>query len=331
MLLVGDIGGTKTLLATFRADAAGLTLVRRESYSSGAHRSLEEIIARYRASLPGEAFEACCFGVAGPIREGRCKVTNLPWEMDEASLAVACGAKRGKLLNDLEAMAYGMLFVQPHKLLSLNAGTTVRGGHCAVIAAGTGLGEAFLTWDGEQYHPMASEGGHTDFGPRNDLEIDLLKFLQARYGSHVSYERILSGAGFHDLFQFLRSTGQYVPTDELLRRLESEEPQPVISELGLAGRDPLCAKTVDLFCEIYGAEAGNLALKCVGLGGVFLGGGIGPRLQAAMTGGAFLRGFCDKGRFSNHMRTLPVRMTLDPETPLLGAANYALRLSLLGA
>lgn len=330
MLLVGDIGGTKTLLETWAAEPGGRVVpARQQSFPSGGFRSLEEIIAQYREAAPRETFEACCFGVAGPIREGRCKVTNLPWEMEEASLAAACGAARAKLLNDLEAMAYGMLFVAPDKFVTLNPVTPVRGGHCAVIAAGTGLGEAFLAWDGMAYHPMASEGGHADFAPRNDLEIGLWRFLQAKFGPHVSYERILSGAGFYDLFLYLQSTGQFDGTDELSRRLETEEPQPVISELGLSGRDPLCAKTVDLFCEIYGAEAGNLALKCVGLGGVFIGGGIGPRLRSAMSGGAFLRGFLDKGRFSNHLRSVPVRMTLDPQTPLLGAANYALRLSLI--
>ena len=330
MLLVGDIGGTKTLLETWAAEPGGRVVpVRQQSFPSGEYRSLEEIIARYRTAAPGEKFEACCFGVAGPIREGRCKVTNLPWEMEEASLAAACGAGRVKLLNDLEAMAYGMLFVAADKFVTLNEAASVRGGHCAVIAAGTGLGEAFLAWDGVAYHPMASEGGHADFGPRTELEIGLWRFLQGKYGSHVSYERILSGAGFYDLFLFLRSTGEFRETEELTRRLEQGEPQPVISELGLAGRDPLCAKTVELFCEIYGAEAGNLALKCVGLGGVFIGGGIGPRLRSAMTGGAFLRGFLDKGRFSNHLRSVPVRMSLDPQTPLLGAANYALRLSLI--
>jgi glucokinase len=330
MLLVGDIGGTKTLLETWAAGPDGkIAPVRQQSFPSAAHASLEEIIARYRATAPHEKFEACCFGVAGPIREGRCKVTNLPWEMEEANLAAACGASRAKLLNDLEAMAYGMLYVSPDKFVTLNAARAIPGGHCAVLAAGTGLGQAFLAWDGRAYNPVASEGGHADFAPRSELEVGLWRFLQGKYGSHVSYERILSGTGFHDLFLFLKSTGEFPATDELARRLESGEPQPVISELGLSGRDPLCAKTVDLFCEIYGAEAGNLALKCVGLGGVFVGGGIGPRLRSAMTGGAFLRGFLDKGRFSNHLRSVPVRMTLDPQTPLLGAAHYAFRLSLV--
>lgn len=330
MLLVGDIGGTKSLLETWAAEPGGrIAPVRQHSFPSAAHGSLEEIIARYRAMAPNETFEACCFGVAGPIREGRCKVTNLPWEMEEARLAAACGAARAKLLNDLEAMAYGMLSVAPDKFVTLNEARAVPGGHCAVLAAGTGLGEAFLAWDGRAYNPVASEGGHADFAPRNELEIGLFRFLQGKYGAHVSYERILSGTGFHDLFLFLRSTREFPETEELARRLESGEPQPVISELGLSGRDPLCAKTVDMFCEIYGAEAGNLALKCVGLGGVFIGGGIGPKLRSAMSGGAFVRGFLDKGRFSNHLRSVPVRMSLDPQTPLLGAAHYAFRLSLV--
>jgi glucokinase len=329
MLLVGDIGGTKTVLSAYVHSADGLKSVREEVYPSGAHRSLEEIMRKFLDAGEGESYEAWCFGVAGPVREGKCRVTNVPWVMDEPSLTAACGARRGKLLNDLEAMAYGMLFVPSDKFEVLNPGTECKGGHAAIVAAGTGLGEAFLCWDGEKYHPMASEGGHADFAPRNEVEFGLWEFLSDLHGPHVSYERILSGNGFHDVFTYLRRTGKYAESPELAKRLAAESANPVISELGLSKACPLCVATLELFCEIYGAEAGNCALKCVGLGGVFIGGGIGPKLRSVMTGGAFMRGFLDKGRFAGHLKNIPVRMSLDTRTPLLGAANYALRLALL--
>jgi glucokinase len=196
----------------------------------------------------------------------------------------------------------------------------------AVIAAGTGLGEAMLYWDGQHHHPLASEGGHADFAPQTDQEIELLKYLRAKCGGHVSYERVLSGPGFSNVYTFLRDRGYYPEPPWLAEKLQGGNPNVIITQLGLAGEDPLCVATLDLFCTLYGAEAGNLALKCVAVGGVFVGGGIAPKILPALQKGGFLRGFTDKGRFSELVKSIEVSVALNPRAPLLGAAHFARRL-----
>lgn len=232
-----------------------------------------------------------------------------------------------KLLNDLEATAYGMLHLSSDELCVLNRGTRPgRRGHAAVIAAGTGLGEAMLYWDGHRHHPLASEGGHADFAPRTDQEIELLRYLRAKVGGHVSLERVLSGPGFYHVYCFLRDSGYAPEPPSLAEKLRVADPNPVITQIGLAGEDPLCVATLELFSTLYGAEAGNLALKCVATGGVFVGGGIAPKILPALQGGSFLRGFTYKGRFSEFMNSIEVSVALNPETPLIGAAHYGLQL-----
>jgi glucokinase len=233
-----------------------------------------------------------------------------------------------KLLNDLEAMGYGMLYLRPEELLPLNPHARPRrDGNIAVIAAGTGLGEGMLYWDGQRYHPLASEGGHADFAPRTDQEIELLRWLRARHG-HVSYERVLSGPGLYNVFSFLRERGAARETPALAGRLkEVEDPNIAITELGVAGADPLCVATLDLFGTLYGAEAGNLALKCLALGGVFVGGGIATHLVSVLQNGCFLRGFLDKGRFDSLLQDLAVHAALNPNAGLLGAAHYAAQMA----
>jgi glucokinase len=325
MILAGDIGGTKTVCALFDETDGGLRLVRDGTFPSQAHASLEEILAKFLASGTSVTLRAGCFGVAGAVIEGKCKTTNLPWELDEVQLASAIRAPRVKLLNDLEAAAYGMLYLRDDELCPLNPDALPRRkGNVAVVAAGTGLGEAMLYWDGQQHHPLASEGGHVDFAPRTDEEIDLYRWLRAKFG-HVSYERILSGPGFQNVFSFLRESGRYKESQALKDALAAGgDPNIAITHMGISGDDALCSATIDLFCSIYGAEAGNLALKCVAVGGVFVGGGIAPKLGATvLKRGHFLEAFTSKGRFSALLKGLPVNVALNPRAPLIGAAHYA--------
>jgi glucokinase len=262
--------------------------------------------------------------VAGPVIEGKSKTTNLPWELDERRLAEALRVPRVKLLNDLEAAAYGMLQLDPTDLCVMQPGSPRRG-NIAVIAAGTGLGEAILYWDGARYHPIATEGGHADFAPRNDLEIDLLRYLQREYG-RVSYERVLSGPGLFNIYRFLRDSG-IAPEPKWLRtRVAENDPGAMISEIGLTGDDPLCTKALDLFCSIYGAEAGNLVLKALAIGGVYVGGGIAPKLLSKLQDGTFTNAFSDKGRFAELLQSIEVKVSLNLRTPLIGAAHYGLTL-----
>lgn len=319
MLLAGDVGGTKTAVALFKEAASGLELVRETTLPSGEFKSLEAVVRRFLAEGPSPRIAAACFGVAGPVLDGRCVTTNLPWEVDERSLAQAIPAPRVRLLNDLEAAAYGVLILPPDKLEPLQAGKA-RKGNMVLIAAGTGLGEAILVWDGARHRVVPSEGGHADFAPRNDLEIDLLRFLQKEFG-HVSYERVLSGPGLHNIYRFLRDTGHAPEPQWLRERMEREDPSAVVSEVGLAGAHPLGTTALDLFASIYGAEAGNLALKALAVGGVFVGGGIATKISAKLADGSFLTGFCDKGRYRDLMGSIPVHLVLDPRAPLLGAAH----------
>ncbi len=320
MILAGDIGGTKTVLALYEPSGDELRLVRDGTFPSREHRSLEDILAKFLHGESNLSLRAGCFGVAGPVIEGKVQTTNLPWHLDEGALAGAVKAPRVRLLNDLEAAAYGMLHLRPDELCLLNPNaSTRRQGNVAVIAAGTGLGEAMLYWDGRRHHPLASEGGHCDFAPRTDEEVDLFRYLRDRFHGHVSYERILSGPGFYNVFCFLRDRGTYTPTPALEERLRAGgDPSIAVTQLGLSGEDPLSAATVDLFCSIYGAEAGNLALKCVAVGGIFVGGGIAPKMLPALQKGGFLRAFTDKGRFGELMHSLPVHVPSTRAPPSSG-------------
>ena len=321
VLLAGDVGGTKTAVALFEARAAGLRLVREAVLPSGEFKSLEAVVRRFLGDDPAPRVAAACFGVAGPVVDGRCATTNLPWAVDEQSVAEAIGARRVRLLNDLEAAGYGVLTLPPRDLVVLQTGRQ-RKGNMVLIAAGTGLGEAILVWDGKRHRVVASEGGHTDFGPRNDIEIDLLRFLRKEFG-HVSYERVVSGPGLQNIYRFLLDSGQAPEPEWLKERMAREDPSAVVSEVGLAGGHPLCTTALDLFVSVYGAEAGNLALKALAVGGVFVGGGIAPKISAKLAGGAFLRAFCDKARYSELMKSIPVRLVLNPRAALLGAAHVA--------
>lgn len=327
MLLAGDVGGTKTLLALLEAPAGTgpPTILREVSLPSREFSTFEGVVVRFLADgVPGR-IDAACFGVAGAVVQGRCTATNLPWVLDEQELAADIPAERVRLLNDLEATGHGVLALERAALDTLQPGTR-RPGNIAVIAAGTGLGEALLVWDGRRHLVVASEGGHADFAPRTDLEHDLLKFLRKEHG-HVSYERVLSGPGFFNIYLFLRETSGLEEPAWLRARIAEGNPSAAVAEAALETADPVCAQALDVFVGIYGAEAGNLALKGLTVGGVFVAGGIGPKIRRRLTDGAFVRAFRDKGRFADLLAAVPVHLVLEPRTALLGAARVAHALS----
>jgi glucokinase len=328
MFLAGDIGGTKTLIAAFDGKEDGLTVVREQEFHSAQYASLAEIVCEFIRSAPHLDLSAACFGVAGMVVDGRCQTTNLPWEVDASKLAEAARLPKVKLLNDLEATALGVLQLKPSEFerLSENA-QAAPGGNIAVIAAGTGLGEALLCWDGHDYRALASEGGHADFAPRTEIETELLRYLRNMFPEHVSYERVLSGPGIHNIYCFLRDRGYGSEPQWLAQSLKhSADPSALISETALAGKDELCRRTLELFATLYGAEAGNLALRCLATGGVYIGGGIGPKIKAVLANGSFMRGFLAKGRLSEFLKGVPVFLSLNPRAALLGAAHHAARL-----
>jgi glucokinase len=322
MILAGDIGGTKTHLALFRKTNRGLDRVRGKIFPSREYAGLEEVIRKF---LPTKktAIDCASFGVAGPVREGRCETTNLPWTIEADSIAKTFKIPNVYLLNDLEAAAYGSLILTEKDFYRLNAGRPQPHGNRAVIAAGTGLGEAVLFWDGGGYRASASEGGHTDFGPRNPIEIELLEYLLKRF-PHISYERIVSGPGLMNIYQFMKETGRAEEPGWLSEKMAVGDPSAEITEAALSGRSKLCVETVDLFVSIYAAEAGNLALKAMATGGIFLGGGIAPRMIPKLSDGSFMKAFIDKGRYAALLRCIPVRIILNETVGLLGAARYAI-------
>jgi glucokinase len=323
-VLGADIGGTKVNLALFDWRDGRLSRVRMESYHS---LELDGLPTALKMFLGHDAppLSAAAFGVAGPVQNDRAQITNLPWGVDGDNLRSVLGIRCVKLINDLEATAYGVLTLEPADMLVLNAGKPASG-NAAVIAAGTGLGEGLLFWDGAQYHPAPSEGGHADFAPRDDLEAELLVFLRRRY-QHVSYERLLSGPGLVNIYEFLRDTGRGDEPPAFALRLHEEDPAAVISHAALQGTPSLCVQALDLFTAIYGAEAGNLALKVMATGGVYVGGGIAPKIRPKLADGTFMKAFRDKGRMSFLMDLMPVRVILKETTALQGAGYCAVRLA----
>jgi glucokinase len=323
MILVGDIGGTNTRLALFEAFHNSDALRHRDIdiFPSAQYGGLDEIAAIFLRQT-GASVEVACFGIAGPVRDGVSKVSNLPWVVDARQISVKLAIERVSLLNDLEANAHGIAVLEPSDFVTLNEGTAASTGNCALISAGTGLGEAGLLAEGNGYRPFASEGGHGDFAPRNELEIELLRYLLKRW-SHVSCERVLSGPGLFTIYQFLRDTGRGSEPAWLAERMDVENPSAVISETALAGAAEICVQALDMFVAIYGAEAGNLALKLMATGGVFIGGGIAPKIVAKLEDSTFMTAFVDKGRFRSLLESIPVRVIMNDKTALLGAAHYA--------
>ena len=323
MILAGDIGGTKTNLALFEAEQGKLRVVVQKQFASQNYASLSEVIEAFKQKTVMPTIDAACFGIAGPIIEGRCETTNLPWQISTLALQHYLGVKNVRLINDLEATAYGMLYVPEEEFVDLNpTGQTFKGNR-AVIAAGTGLGEGILFDDGVQYHPIGSEGGHSDFAPLTPQQDDLLQWLRTRYPEHVSYERILSGPGIYTLYEFLYESGFAPQPQSMMHIPKGKDRSAFVSECALSEGDPLCVETLRLFAQIYGAEAGNLALKSMSLGGVYIGGGIAPKILPMLTDSHFMNAFVSKGRFEKMLRRMPVRVCLNPETALLGAAYFA--------
>jgi glucokinase len=324
-VLAGDIGGTNSRLALYGVAEAGvLTPIRATTYPSREHAGLEEVVLRFLADAPPVA--AAAFGIAGPVVDDAVRTTNLPWHVTGAALRERLGTPHVRLLNDLEAIAYGAVALAEDGLLAVNAGVA-RVGNRAVIAAGTGLGQALLFWDGVRHVPVATEGGHADFAPRDDLEDDLLRFLRPQYGGHVSYERLVSGHGLVNIFRFLDEVRHMPVADETRRRHATEDPGAVIGALGVGGGCAAAAAAVERFVGIYGAQAGNLALTVMATGGVYVAGGIVHKLLPAMTRDTFVSAFVAKGRYERLMREIPVWIVRDPDAGLHGAAHVAASLT----
>jgi glucokinase len=325
MILAGDIGGTKTILALFSREGGPHQPLAEAVFPSSGYDSLEAVVREFLAANP-VIVEAACFGVAGPVVAGRAEITNLPWVIDIAQIRVALGSSKILLLNDLEAIAYALPVLEADDIATLNPGERVAGGALAVIAPGTGLGEAFLTWDGARYRAHPSEGGHCSFAPNSPAEIALLQYLQERLG-HVSFERVCSGIGIPNIYAYFRDQVFGYETPAVAERLRgAADPTPVIVSAAVdpAAPCPVAAATLEAFVRILGAEAGNLALKVLATGGVFIGGGIPPRILAALRAEGFLASFSDKGRFGELLARVPVHVILNSKAALLGAANAAL-------
>jgi glucokinase len=321
MILAGDIGGTNARLAYFEPQNGHLHLVSERTFPSREHSELGEIVVQFLDDS-GAHPEAACFGIAGPVRNGRVETSNLPWVIEQSRLAKQIHLPATLLINDLEASAWGIGALDAGDLVSLNRVSGPAIGNQGVIAPGTGLGEAGLFWDGSRHQVFACEGGHTDFGPQGDLQIELLRFLKARFG-HVSYERILSGPGLVNVYEFLRDEGHGKEADEFAVILKNSDPAAAISRAALDGTHPLAEKALDLWISVYGAEAGNLALKVMATGGLFLAGGISPKVLAKLTGPLFMQHFVDKGRLRPLLEAVPVYVVTNEKAGLLGAARCA--------
>jgi glucokinase len=325
MLLAGDIGGTKTDLAIFSPGRCPREPFARERFASDDYSCLEELAGAFLAKTNFPVQHAC-FAVAGPVTGGHAKLTNLPWVLAEEELRDILQLHSVRLLNDLEATAYAVPFLRAGELHTLHEGAAAPGGAIGVIAPGTGLGEAFLTWDGAAYRAHPSEGGHCDFAPLDERQAGLLRFLQDRFG-HVSYERVCSGVGIPNIYDYLRESGYAPELPRVAARLASAQDRtPAILEFALDPQwpCPLCAATLETFVAVLGAEAGNLALKVLATGGIYLAGGIPPRIVPSLTSGPFLQALRRKGRFTEVLGSMPVHVVLH-QVALMGAAAYGLQ------
>jgi glucokinase len=320
MILAGDVGGTKVHLALYDFINGRLKYSRDERYPAKEYSGLEEIV---RVFLGADKVTAACFGVPGPVRDGRLRLTNLPWTLDSRELAVSLGITHVFLINDLEANGYGVAELAADQIYTLSEGDASQIGNRALIAAGTGLGEGLLIWNGRTHTPYPSEGGHADYAPRNEDEIDLLRFLKQKYNGRISQERVVSGPGLTNIYEFLREVRGIDEPGWLAERIAAEDPNAVITETALAAKSEICEKALDMFVSAYGAEAGNLSLNLLSVGGVYIGGGIAPRILEKLKDGTFMKAFTDKGRLSQLLINMPVRIILESRAALMGAAAYA--------
>jgi glucokinase len=321
LVLAADVGGTSTRIAFFRAEHGSLTPLAEEHYPSARHESLYQIVQLFTAQHRLTP-ERACFGIAGPIVEGRVTTPNLPWSIEGSQLARTAELPAVQLINDLAANTYGIAALKDQDLATLNPGQAQPGGAIAVVSAGTGLGESLAYWDGHSYRPLPSEAGHADFAPRNDMESQLFSYLRAQFG-RVSYERVVSGPGLVNIYRFL-SFSCFAPQDPAVSaEMQAGDPAAVVSAAALAGRCRLCEKALAIFLAVYGAECGNAALRFLATGGVYLGGGIAPHILEKLRGPDFLDAFSDKGRLAPLLASIPVKVILNDRTALLGAALAA--------
>jgi len=324
MIIAGDIGGTKTNVALFENEGETLgRVVAQQSFPSSRYGSLDAILAEFLAAHAPGQLSGACFGVAGPVAGGRVETPNLAWVVVADRLAETLGVGHVGLINDLEATAFGIEVLEPSRVFTLNEGAGERAGHRALIAAGTGLGMAGIFWDGRHHNPMPSEGGHVDFAPRNEREFELLGYLVEKIGGRVSYERVLSGPGLFNVYSFLRDRGHFEEPSWLAEEIAGGDPSAAVSRAALGGKAEIAAEALNLFVEVYGAMAGNLALIFKATGGLYVGGGIAPKIIEKLKDGTFMRNYRDKGRMSALVESIPVRVILDDKTALYGAASCA--------
>lgn len=326
MILAGDIGGTKCNLALYEIHGTTRRKIFKQRYESREFSSFDDMISRFLSEIRDEtkaggthSIEAAGFGVAGPVIDHRVKATNLPWIVDRSTLATQLGTPHVVLLNDLEATAHSLALMAPSELSTLNPGLPSPQSTQALLAAGTGLGEAILVWDGSRYVVASSEGGHVDFAPRTEQEIELLRYMK-KHNEFVSVELILSGRGFRIIHTFLDASVQHPSFAD-----PDGDAAPEITQLALEGKCPVCVRTLDLWVSMYGAEAGNLALKVLARGGVWVAGGIAVKIRKKMEDGVFFRAFCEKEKFAALLAQIPIRMVLNEEAPLIGAMSQAIQ------
>jgi glucokinase len=327
MLMAGDIGGTKTRLALVSPEAGPRQFVAEQEFHSADYKGLPPVVEAFLAKTGGQATSAC-FDVAGPVIDGRARLTNLAWDLDETGLCTDLGLKRVTLLNDLNAIAHAIPHLKPEEWVDINPGKATPHGAIAVMAPGTGLGEAFLIWSGTAYVACSSEGGHRDFGPTNHVQAGLWSYLTDRF-RHVAYERVAAGIGVQNVYDYVRSCDPASESPAFAALLQAATDRtPLIIEAALQNPDnnPLAAEALRIIIDVWGAEAGNLALTVLATGGVYLAGGLPPRLLAQLRDGAFLRAFCAKGRFANLLREVPIKV-VTVNAALLGAAMVGLELA----
>jgi glucokinase len=325
MILAGDVGGTKVHLALYEFAGGKLKSIREEKFPAHEFGSLEEVVTKFLTGDEGKKqnIAAACFGCPGPVRDGRLKLTNLPWILDARDLRTALGIEHIFLINDLEANGYGIPELADDQIFTLHKGDAGAVGHRGLIAAGTGLGQALLIWDGKKHTPIPSEGGHCDFAARNDREVALLQHLRRTLNGRVSFERVVSGLGIKNVYGYLKDVEKLDEPQWLRDRLACEDPNAVIGMCAEDGSSSICFETMRIFAAAYGAESGNIALKVLATGGMYLGGGIAPKIIKTLQNGAFVQAFLDKGRLSALLQAIPVRVILDDTCALLGAAAYA--------
>lgn len=323
MILVGDIGGTRTRLAAFQSEGNRLECVVQKTYPSQDYGGLFDILPAFIRG-EGIAVHSACFGVAGPVRAGRSKISNLPWTIDSLELAKQLKLNSVGLLNDLQAYAYGIDALESKDFVAISEGSEDAGGNRAVISARTGLGVAGLYWDGFRHHPFACEGGHADFAPRNEIQMELLAYLQKKYG-RVSCERILSGPGVRNIYEFLRDAHKAEEPTWLRDQLNAtHDPSPLISQFALEKKAEICEQTLAIFVSIFGAETGNCALRYMTTGGIFIGGIIAAKIVSKMKDPVFMEAFLDKGRMETLLKDMPVKVILNDDCGLIGAARFTL-------